>query len=104
MSVQQRRLSSSGCGEASASIVRAAIDSGLRVIPVPGASSLLTAVAAAGLGTGRFRFVGFLPAGARERERVLRAIGADSEASVVFEAPHRIRALIDSLAAVLAPA
>jgi 16S rRNA (cytidine1402-2'-O)-methyltransferase len=84
-------------------IVRATIDAGRRVIPVPGASSALAAVSAAGLGGGGFRFVGFLPNAARERQRLLREIATDSQASVLFEAPHRIRALLDELAAQLAP-
>jgi 16S rRNA (cytidine1402-2'-O)-methyltransferase len=84
-------------------IVRAVIDAGRRVIPVPGANSALAAISAAGLSGHGFRFVGFLPAGARERERLLREIAAGGEATVIFEAPHRIRALLGDLATRLAP-
>jgi 16S rRNA (cytidine1402-2'-O)-methyltransferase len=84
-------------------IVRAVLDAGLRVVPVPGASSPMAALSAAGLTDHGFRFVGFLPAAARERERRLREIAADEEAVVVFEAPHRIAALLAELAAVLGP-
>lgn len=87
-----------GISDPGAVVVRAALDAGLRVVPIPGASSLLAGLSAAGLEAGRFRFVGFLPAGAREREQLLREVAADNGASVLFEAPHRIRALIDALA------
>lgn len=91
-----------GISDPGALIVRAALDAGRRVIPIPGASSTAAAVSAAGLVEGRFRHVGFLPTVARERERQLRSIAADSQASVLFEAPHRIRALLALLAELLA--
>jgi 16S rRNA (cytidine1402-2'-O)-methyltransferase len=50
-----------------------------------------------------FRFIGFLPSGARERERLLRDIASSDEATVLFEAPHRIRALQGELSHVLPP-
>jgi 16S rRNA (cytidine1402-2'-O)-methyltransferase len=91
-----------GISDPGALIVRAAIEAGLRVIPVPGPSSTVAAVSAAGLSAGTFRQVGFLPTAARERERQLRAITADRGVSVLFEAPHRIRALLAELAVHLA--
>jgi len=84
-----------------ARIVRAVRTAGHRVIPLPGASSLLAALAASGLGEGGFAFVGFLPTGARERERVLRAAAARGDAFALFEAPHRIEATAQALAQVL---
>ncbi len=92
-----------GISDPGAVVVRAVLDAGLRVVPIPGASSLLAAASAAGLRDGRFRFVGFLPSAAREREQLLRDLAADDGPSVLFEAPHRIRALLDTLAAVLEP-
>jgi 16S rRNA (cytidine1402-2'-O)-methyltransferase len=86
-----------------ARIVRAALDAGRRVIPVPGANSAVAAISAAGLSGHGFRFVGFLPSIARDRERELRRIAADDEATVLFEAPHRIAALLADLAGHLAP-
>lgn len=92
-----------GVSDPGALIVRAALDAGVRVIPVPGASSTVAAISAAGLAPGHFRQLGFLPTAARERERQLRAVAAERDASVLFEAPHRIRALLAALAAQLAP-
>lgn len=84
-------------------IVRAALDAGRRVIPIPGPSSATAALSVAGLGAGPFVFAGFLPTGARQRERSLRALAADKKAFMLFEAPHRIADLIGLLSAVLTP-
>ena len=84
-------------------IVRAALDAGRRVIPIPGPSSATAALSVAGLGAGPFVFAGFLPTGAQQRERSLRALAADGKAFILFEAPHRIADLIGLLSAVLTP-
>jgi 16S rRNA (cytidine1402-2'-O)-methyltransferase len=77
--------------------VRAA---GFRTIPIPGASSLITALSVAGVEVlGPFRFLGFLPASARERDRVLTDCARSSDTQVIFEAPHRIRNTCSALAA-----
>jgi 16S rRNA (cytidine1402-2'-O)-methyltransferase len=86
-----------------ARIVRAVLDAGLRVVPVPGASSLTAAASAAGIDADEVRFVGFLPAGANKRAERLRAIAADTAACVLFEAPHRFAETARELAAALEP-
>ncbi|MCX8113967.1 MAG: 16S rRNA (cytidine(1402)-2'-O)-methyltransferase [Burkholderiaceae bacterium] len=86
-----------------ARIVRAVLDAGLRVVPIPGASSFTAAASAAGIEAGEVRFVGFLPAGANKRLARLRAIAAHAAACVLFEAPHRVAATARELAAVLDP-
>jgi len=92
-----------GVSDPGARVVRAVLDAGYRVVPVPGASSAVAALCAAGLAPGPFRFVGFLPAGRAERERQLRALAAESSPFVLFEAPHRVRELLALMAEVLAP-
>jgi 16S rRNA (cytidine1402-2'-O)-methyltransferase len=91
-----------GLSDPGALIARAVLDQGLRVVPVPGASSLLAALSVAGVEAAGFRFVGFAPTGARERETLVRSLAAASDAAVLFEAPHRIRALARTLAIGLA--
>lgn len=86
-----------------ARLVRAVLDEGLRVVPVPGANALAAAVSAAGLRGDRLSFAGFLPAGARERRRLVAELAARREAFVLFEAPHRIEATAGELASALAP-
>ena len=76
--------------------VRAA---GYRVLPVPGASSALAALAAAGDAAAEgFVFVGFLPAKGAERARRLSDVAGAAPSQIVFEAPHRIEALAEALA------
>lgn len=74
---------------------------GLRVVPLPGASSITALLSVAGTGghDGRFVFTGFLSPKATERQREVQAIGADPRACVLLEAPHRIEALARDLAA-----
>jgi 16S rRNA (cytidine1402-2'-O)-methyltransferase len=82
-----------------AALVAAVSAAGHRVLPIPGASSALAAISAAGdtRGSG-FRFVGFLPAKGGERRMALQAVLADGTTQVLFEAPHRIETLARELA------
>jgi 16S rRNA (cytidine1402-2'-O)-methyltransferase len=82
-----------------ARLVAAVRAAGLRVLPLPGASSVTTAFSAAGDTRAQgFRFAGFAPAKGAERARWLRAATTDDGAVVLFEAPHRIEALAAALA------
>jgi len=84
-------------------VVRAAIDAGIRVEPVPGASAALAALAASGLATDAFRFGGFLPHKPGQRLKLLESL-ADEQATVVFyEAPHRILEALEASEQALGP-
>jgi 16S rRNA (cytidine1402-2'-O)-methyltransferase len=72
---------------------------GGRVVPIPGASAVLAAVAASGLAGPRWGFEGFLPRAGRERRERLARIAADERATVLFEAPTRLAATLRDLAA-----
>jgi 16S rRNA (cytidine1402-2'-O)-methyltransferase len=74
---------------------------GLRVVPLPGASSVTALLSAAGVaaGGGAFVFAGFLPAKAAERDAAVAAFAQEARAVVLLEAPHRIEALAKSLSA-----
>jgi 16S rRNA (cytidine1402-2'-O)-methyltransferase len=78
-------------------LVRAAIDNGIRVEAVPGASAVSTALAASGLATDSFHFGGFLPAKSGQRLRALEALKDETATLIFYEAPHRI---VEALAAV----
>ena len=81
-----------------ARMVRAAAAQGYTVVPIPGASSVTTALCAAGLsGDGQFIFAGFLPNKAGERDAAVGVLAAEPRAVVLLEAPHRIEALARSL-------
>jgi 16S rRNA (cytidine1402-2'-O)-methyltransferase len=83
-----------------ARLVALAAAAGHKVVPVPGPSSVLAALSAAGdtLGQGH-RFVGFLPARGGERRAALARVLDERDTLVLFEAPHRIVELAASLAA-----
>src|ERR671931_188717 len=71
-------------------LVRAAIERGASVVPVPGPSAFVAALTASGLPTDEFYFGGFLPARAHARRQKLAAV-RDLRATLVFyEAPHRV--------------
>ena len=74
---------------------------GYRVIPLPGASSITALLSAAGLtgDAGSFVFEGFLSSKAKEREAQVAALSSESRAVILLEAPHRIEALANALAA-----
>ena len=73
---------------------------GLRVVPIPGASSVTTVLSASGCsGDGQFVFLGFLPNKASERQSAVQAMASESRAQVFLEAPHRIEAVAKDLAA-----
>jgi 16S rRNA (cytidine1402-2'-O)-methyltransferase len=72
---------------------------GGRVVPIPGASAVLAAVAASGLAGPRWGFEGFLPRAGRERRERLARIAGDDRATVLFEAPTRLVATLRDLAA-----
>lgn len=80
-------------------LVAAAIASGVRVVPIPGASALLAAVVASGIVGARWVFEGFLPRSGGERERAIGAIAADDRASVIYEAGNRVEETLRDLAA-----
>jgi len=83
-----------------ARLAAASAAAGLRVVPLPGASSVTTALSAAGLtGDGRFVFGGLLPAKSGERAAAVQALVQEPRAVVLLEAPHRITALAGALAA-----
>ncbi len=77
-------------------VVRAAIDAGHRVVPIPGACAAIAALSVSGLPTDRFSFEGFLPAKPTARRERLRSLAGATQTLVFFEAPHR---LADTLAA-----
>ena len=83
-----------------ARIVRAVLEAGRRVIPIPGPSAVVCALSAAGF-EGGFRFHGFLPAKSGARRARLRELRYAPETQVLYEAPHRIVELAEDLAAEL---
>jgi 16S rRNA (cytidine1402-2'-O)-methyltransferase len=71
-------------------VIKLAIERGMQVVPVPGASALITALAAGGLPTDSFEFQGFLPAKSGQRRTMLESFRDSQNTIVVYEAPHRV--------------
>ena len=82
-------------------IVAEAHARGIRVVPVPGASACITALAASGQPTARFVFEGFLPVPKRERRERLAVLQGETRTILLYEAPHKLRGTLDDLAAAL---
>ena len=78
-------------------VVRAAIEAGLRVTSVPGASAAVAALVASGLPTSQFRFVGFPPRTRPRRRAFFADLARDPATLVVYEAPHRLLATLHDL-------
>jgi len=81
-------------------LIVAAHKRGIPIIPVPGASVVVTALAVSGLDTGQFRYLGFLPK-ASARKKLLESIAADPATIVVLETPHRLTAALNDILEVL---
>ena len=82
-------------------LIRAAIEAGMPVVPIPGPSAILAAVVASGLPMHAFCYLGFLPRKSGERRRFLAALADTPHTTVVFESPHRVVAALTDVAAVL---
>jgi 16S rRNA (cytidine1402-2'-O)-methyltransferase len=82
-----------------ARLVRAALEAGVQVSPVPGASALLAALVSAGLDAGRFSFFGFLARRGGERRTTIQEIVALRHLAVLYEAPARVAGTLAELAA-----
>lgn len=80
-------------------LVQAAHAAGVRVSPIIGASAAIAALSVAGLPSDRFSFIGFLPAKTHGRQKQLAALNSRTETLIFYEAPHRISASLEDMAA-----
>jgi 16S rRNA (cytidine1402-2'-O)-methyltransferase len=87
-----------GVSDPGEDLVAAWAAGGGRVVPIPGASAVLAAVAASGVAGPRWAFEGFLPRSGRERRERLARIAADERGTVLFEAPGRVAGTLADLA------
>ncbi|MBF0471249.1 MAG: 16S rRNA (cytidine(1402)-2'-O)-methyltransferase [Gammaproteobacteria bacterium] len=84
-------------------IVREAHRRGLRVIPIPGASAVTTALSVAGIPSDRFLFIGFLPAKGSGRRSELQQLQYERASLIFYESTHRIVECVTDMAAILGP-
>jgi 16S rRNA (cytidine1402-2'-O)-methyltransferase len=84
-------------------LIGACLERGLRVEVVPGPSAVLAALVVSGLPTDRFAFEGFPPRRPAARARALAELAGEPRTMVFFEAPHRVLATLDDMAAAFGP-
>jgi 16S rRNA (cytidine1402-2'-O)-methyltransferase len=80
-------------------LITHAIAAGVRVVPIPGPSAVLAALAGSGLPTDAFRFEGFLPRKEGPRSKRIARFREDAATVILFESPHRLEKLLVSLLA-----
>jgi len=73
----------------------------IKIVPVPGASAVTSALAVSGLPTDRFTFIGFLPSKSVARRRMLASIREEAGTIIILEAPHRMAASLKDILDVL---
>ena len=84
-------------------LVATARDEGIRVIPIPGASATLAALAASGLPSDDFRFIGFLPQKDQARRTRLAELLHEPSTLIAFESPNRLQATLAAVAEIFGP-
>ena len=84
-------------------VVKLAIENGISVVPVPGASAVVAGLAASGLPSDAYEFRGFLPAKAGPRRTALEEVRNHLHTVVFYEAPHRIVESLEDIVQILGP-
>lgn len=92
-----------GVSDPGPELVASVREHGFAVVPVPGVSAVTTALSASGLSADRYLFLGFIPRKGAERGRLLERAVAEEWSVVFFEAPGRLRALLEDLRALAGP-
>lgn len=92
---------SPGISDPAFTLVRAAAGAGVPVVPIPGPSSALCALEVSGLPTDRFAFEGFLPRKSGRRLARIQELREELRTLIFFESPHRLKAALADLRAVL---
>jgi 16S rRNA (cytidine1402-2'-O)-methyltransferase len=82
-------------------VIKLAIERGMQVVPIPGASAVVAALAGSGLPTDSFQFLGFLPAKSGQRRTLLESLREAKQTTVIYEAPHRIAETMKDIAELL---
>ncbi len=90
-----------GISDPGEELVRQCYESGITVIPIPGACAAINGLIASGLPTRRFAFEAFLPSDKKERRNVLEELATETRTIVIYEAPHRLLKTLKELKACL---
>ncbi len=90
-----------GISDPGAIVVGLVRKAGVKVVPIPGVSAVITALSASGITQNGFYFHGFLPASGAARRKVLESLKSQTVTLVFYEAPHRIVECVEDLAKIL---
>jgi len=84
-------------------VIASAVEHEIAVVPIPGASAFVAALAASGLPTDSFEFHGFLPAKHGQRRQVLEGIRSSKQTHLFYEAPRRLEATVEDITEIFGP-
>lgn len=82
-------------------LVVAAARKGIQVVPIPGASAIVSALSVSGLPTDRFTYLGFLPRKAGSRRKLLKSVENEPGTIIILESPHRLAVTLGDVLDVL---
>jgi 16S rRNA (cytidine1402-2'-O)-methyltransferase len=85
-----------GIGDPGEYLIRAALEAGVEIVPIPGVSAAITALSISGLSTDEFVFIGFLPH-KKGRQTKLKEIALEKRTIILYESPFRIKKLLAEL-------
>jgi len=78
-----------GISDPAYGLIKRAIEEDIRIVPIPGASSLLSAVVMSGLPMNQFLYLGFIPV-KKGRQTLLKSLAEEKRTIIIFESPHRL--------------
>lgn len=82
-------------------LIKEALEEGIRVEPIPGASAVVTALAVSGLPTDRFVFEGFLPKKPGKKRKALEKLKNEERTIVIYESPFRLVKTLEEIFAIM---
>lgn len=85
-----------GISDPAYSLIKRAIEEDIKIVPIPGASSLLSAIVMSGLPMNQFLYLGFLPV-KKGRQTLFKSLATESRTVVIFESPHRLLRTLSDL-------
>lgn len=90
-----------GISDPGEEIVKAAIENGIEIIPIPGACAFVNALIASGLSSKEFAFIGFLSAIKKDKKEKLEEIKYETRTLILYEAPHKLKGTLESIYEIL---
>ena len=85
-----------GISDPAYTLIKRAIEEGIKICPIPGASSLLSALVMSGMKMNQFVYLGFLPL-KKGRQTLLKSLAQEERTMIIFEAPHRLERTLHDL-------